>query len=70
MEPPRLREEQAAVRGDHRVLAQDVLQGRPLGAVRVRPLRDLRELVGIAQQDERPHSLGRWARLACQNART
>jgi hypothetical protein len=43
-----------------------------LGAVRVRPLRHLRELVGIARQDQRPRRAARlrppWPAIGCGDA--
>ena len=61
MQPVRRLEEQAAIRGDRPCAAQQVLERRRLGAFRVGALRDLRQLVGVAEQDERARGPGHGA---------
>ena len=50
---PGLGEEEAAVGRDRHVLAEEVLQHREPGVLGVRALRDLRQLVRVAEQHER-----------------
>ena len=52
MEAPGVLEEQAEVGRHRRLAAEDVRQGRPLGARRVRSLERLVELLRVAEQDE------------------
>ena len=52
MQPPGRLEEEAAVRRDGRVLAEEVRERGTIGAGRVRALRRLVQLLRIAQQDE------------------
>ena len=52
-EAPRLGEEQPAVGRDGDVVAEQMLEHGSLGALGVRALRDLRELVRVAEQDQR-----------------
>ena len=54
---PRLVEEDAAGRVDGRRFAEEVAEGRDVGAGRVDPLDGLVELAGIAEQDEAPRRL-------------
>ena len=53
-QPPGLREEEPAVGRHGLVVAEEVLEHREPRALRVRALRDLRQLVRVAEQDERP----------------
>jgi hypothetical protein len=46
---PRVLEEEPAVGGDRRVLAEQVLEHRAAGHARVNALRDLRELKRVAE---------------------
>ena len=52
-QPPGLGEEEPAVGRDCDVLAEQVLEHRPLGPLGVRALRHLRQLIRVAEQDER-----------------
>ena len=62
MEPPGAFEEESAGRRHRRVVAEDVGQGRAIGARRMRPLERLVELLRVAQQDETVGGAGPWRR--------
>ena len=55
-QPPRVLEEDAAVGRHGLVVAEQVLEHRCLGLLRLRGLRDLRQLIRIAQQDDVPRA--------------
>ena len=52
--PPRPVKKQPGIGGHGRVIAQDVLKRRHASSWRVRDIAGLRELLGIAEQDEGP----------------
>ena len=54
MHPPRTIEKEASVFGDRMRLAEQVLEDRCAGAVRMDSLPDLGELERVAEQYERP----------------
>lgn len=51
-QPPRLGEEDPAIGRHRRLVVEEVLEHRRLGDLGLRALHDLRELVGVAEEDE------------------
>ena len=63
MQAPGVLEEEAEVLGHRIVVAEDVRQGRPIRAGRMRSLEGLVELLGIAEKDDRVRRSGHGKRV-------